>query len=860
MPNTPGTVLFPGALDDQDSLFQVANNATTTLNGSIGAGDLSITVTSGALLPSTGAITLVDSITSAPTKIEHIYYTANSSNVLTVPSGGRGADGSTAQSWSGTVYVRARVLASHHTAIRNAVIAVETKLGTSSSTPSAGKVLRATGTGTSAWGAVVDADISSSAAITLSKLAAVTASRALVSDVSGVVSASAVTATELGYLSGVTSAIQTQLDTKGNAQTANPLSQFAATTSAQLAGVISDETGSGALVFATSPTLTTPVLGVATATSINKVAFTAPATGATLTLADGSTLATSGANSITFTSTGATSVTLPTSGTLVNSAVTSLSSLTTVGTITSGGLGTGAVLGGVTMTLGTDATGDIYYRNSGGVLTRLAIGSSGNVLTVSGGLPAWGSAGGGTAGNPTASVGLSAVNGVASTYMRSDAAPALDQTIAPTWTGRHTFASTSTTGTGATAGSVFTYNSLTTGDGLSVSSSSATSGNLVKITSTSTAAASSTLTGLNIAMSGANGTTAQTVTGASISVTNTNATSGTNVGLTLTASGATTNNEAIKITAGRLNWTAAGAFNTQQLVFSGSSPVLSLYVDSSAQMVFRDESSGGNLVIEPNSARRQVYIAADESYGFSNSNNSSSGSVDWSILRVAANTARITSGGAGTSNHTGAGNLILGTSAGAIGTSGKGVLAFTLSTAPSTSPTDTVQVYSNDAAAGDHNLYARTEAGQINRLTGLAAVVSSQFDKTSSTTLADVTGLTRNVEAGRTYAFTAVLYTTSNVAGGVKAAISGTATATSIVYEAEVKDGSTFATMGTSRATALGTTVGDVTAVTAARITITGTIVVNAAGTLTVQFAQNASNGTASSVLVNSSFNLVPIT
>ena len=47
------------------------------------------------------------------------------------------------------------------------------------------------------------------------------------------------------------------------------LSAHAATTSAELAGVISDETGSGALVFGTSPTLTTPVLGVATATSIN---------------------------------------------------------------------------------------------------------------------------------------------------------------------------------------------------------------------------------------------------------------------------------------------------------------------------------------------------------------------------------------------------------------------------------------------------------------------------------------------------------------------------------------------------------------------------------------------------------------
>lgn len=44
----------------------------------------------------------------------------------------------------------------------------------------------------------------------------------------------------------------------GVALTSGTLAQFAATTSAQLAGVISDETGSGALVFANSPTLTTP--------------------------------------------------------------------------------------------------------------------------------------------------------------------------------------------------------------------------------------------------------------------------------------------------------------------------------------------------------------------------------------------------------------------------------------------------------------------------------------------------------------------------------------------------------------------------------------------------------------------------
>jgi hypothetical protein len=52
------------------------------------------------------------------------------------------------------------------------------------------------------------------------------------------------------------------------AYTTNNLGVFAATTSEQLATVISDETGTGALVFANTPTLTTPVIGAATGTSL----------------------------------------------------------------------------------------------------------------------------------------------------------------------------------------------------------------------------------------------------------------------------------------------------------------------------------------------------------------------------------------------------------------------------------------------------------------------------------------------------------------------------------------------------------------------------------------------------------------
>lgn len=50
----------------------------------------------------------------------------------------------------------------------------------------------------------------------------------------------------------------------------------------------------------------------------------------------GGNFATSGANSLTLTTTGTTNVTLPTSGTLITSGVTSLSSLATVGTVTGG--------------------------------------------------------------------------------------------------------------------------------------------------------------------------------------------------------------------------------------------------------------------------------------------------------------------------------------------------------------------------------------------------------------------------------------------------------------------------------------------------------------------------------------------
>lgn len=178
------------------------------------------------------------------------------------------------------------------------------------------------------------------------------------------------------------------------ALTTNTLAQFASTTSAQLVGVISDETGSGSLVFANTPTLVTPVLGVASATTINKVTITAPATSSTLTIADGKTLTSS--NTLTFTGTDASSVTFGAGGTVVYTSVTSLSSLANVGTITTGVWngttiagqygGTGVTNTGKTITLGGNLTtsGAFTTTLTATANTSITLPTSGTLATLNG--------------------------------------------------------------------------------------------------------------------------------------------------------------------------------------------------------------------------------------------------------------------------------------------------------------------------------------------------------------------------------------------------------------------------------------------------------------------------------------------
>lgn len=60
--------------------------------------------------------------------------------------------------------------ATQHANANDAIEALEAKLGITASTPTASKVLRATGTGTSVWGALVNADVDAAAEIAMTKL------------------------------------------------------------------------------------------------------------------------------------------------------------------------------------------------------------------------------------------------------------------------------------------------------------------------------------------------------------------------------------------------------------------------------------------------------------------------------------------------------------------------------------------------------------------------------------------------------------------------------------------------------------------------------------------------------------------
>lgn len=139
---------------------------------------------------------------------------------------------------------------------------------------------------------------------------------------------------------------------------------------------------SGSVATATTTPAITLSLGAITPTTVNGLTISS-STG-TLAIANGKTATVS--NTLTFTGTDSSSVAFGAGGTVVYT--------TTAQTLTNKTLTSSTnVLGGVTMTLGSDADGDTYYR-SGGVLTRLAKGTALQQLRMNAGAtaPEWATA------------------------------------------------------------------------------------------------------------------------------------------------------------------------------------------------------------------------------------------------------------------------------------------------------------------------------------------------------------------------------------------------------------------------------------------------------------------------------------
>lgn len=139
----------------------------------------------------------------------------------------------------------------------------------------------------------------------------------------------------------------------------------------------------------------------------------------------------------------------------------------------------------------------------------------------------------------------------------------------------------------------------------------------------------------------------------------------------------------------------------------------------------------------------------------------------------------------------------------------------------------------------------------------LTGRVTTQFDKTN-TTLADVSGLSVTTEAGLSYRIKATLFIDADVVGGIKLTLSGTSTISSIIYNINMLDNTTNAYTVTARKTALNNSSSG-TGTTSYFVEITGTVTIGSpGGTITVQAAQAAANGT-SSVLVGSTLLLSQI-
>lgn len=187
-------------------------------------------------------------------------------------------------------------------------------------------------------------------------------------------------------------------------------------------------------------------------------------------------------------------------------------------------------------------------------------------------------------------------------------------------------------------------------------------------------------------------------------------------------------------------------------------------------------------------------------------------------------------------------------------TQGSGVTLTGISVIPAKMTGEFLVTYSAAGAVTMYGVVLASSAGTItDAIQNGNAQCTSTLTAQTNTTLANITGLSVTVTAAGVYNVRAHLNGTAGASGGLKVAFSGTATATSSNTTAWNWNGTTLNAV--TNQTAWGSAA---TAATAAYtdLVIEGSIVVLAAGTITLAAAQNASNGTATTVLPGSTLSV----
>lgn len=119
--------LFPQALDDKESLYEATNNAKIVLKQTLTYNSGRVIVEDTSLFPDNGIIRIGGDI-GVPGHFEEIYYAKKTSN--TFEDLIRGFAGSHQGSWPAQVsFVSNAVFSTHHNAVKDAIINMETNLG-----------------------------------------------------------------------------------------------------------------------------------------------------------------------------------------------------------------------------------------------------------------------------------------------------------------------------------------------------------------------------------------------------------------------------------------------------------------------------------------------------------------------------------------------------------------------------------------------------------------------------------------------------------------------------------------------------------------------------------------------------------